>query len=142
MLYLDSSAVIRWVTGSVSWPSLSALTDGISSEILRVECRRMFLRLRSLGEIDDAGLLDLSETFEALYGHIRVLELASSLLERAADSFPTIVGSLDAIHLSSALYLAETHPRKIQFVTDDRQLGMGARALGFGVVSSSLRSEK
>ena len=47
---------------------------------------------------------------------------------------PTAVKTLDAIHLASALLLAEQRESDVMFGTYDRRQGTAARALGFGVV--------
>ena len=46
---------------------------------------------------------------------------------------PTTLGTLDAIHLASALVLREEVPDLV-FATHDRQPAIGARALGFEVI--------
>ena len=53
---------------------------------------------------------------------------------RASQSYPTVVGTLDAIHLTSALAVHGRRNRRIdEFLTHDGQLGTAARAVGFAV---------
>ena len=54
------------------------------------------------------------------------------MLGRAADPFPTTLGSLDAIHLASAL-LVRDELEGLAFATHDDELGTAARATGFEV---------
>ena len=54
------------------------------------------------------------------------------VLARAADPFPTMVGSLDAIHLASALLIRDDF-EDLGFATHDQGLGTAARATGFAV---------
>jgi hypothetical protein len=61
------------------------------------------------------------------------VDLDRRVLDRAAEAFPTSLGSLDAIHLASAL-LARTAISDLEFATHDDELGIAARAMGFGVV--------
>ncbi len=56
-------------------------------------------------------------------------------LERAAEPFPTLLGSLDAIHLASAL-LARTLVDDLGFATHDEELATAARAMGFRVLGT------
>jgi len=61
-----------------------------------------------------------------------LVALDSIVLERAVEPFPTGLGSLDAIHLASAL-LARDSVEGLVFATHDDQLGTAARATGFQV---------
>ena len=47
---------------------------------------------------------------------------------------PTVVKTLDAIHLASAMFLAERSSEEVVFATHDRQQSLAARALGFRCV--------
>jgi predicted nucleic acid-binding protein len=58
--------------------------------------------------------------------------VAASILERAADPFPTALGTLDAIHLATALQLRDEYPA-LAFATHDRELATAARSVGFTV---------
>jgi len=58
------------------------------------------------------------------------------VLERAAEPFPTTLGSLDAVHLASAL-LVRDDLEGLAFATHDDALGTAARATGFQVHGAS-----
>ena len=60
------------------------------------------------------------------------MPLSPPVLERAAEPFPTIVGSLDAIHLTSALLVRDEFDA-LTLATHDRELAIAARAEGFRV---------
>jgi hypothetical protein len=49
---------------------------------------------------------------------------------------PTIVRTLDAVHLASAIVLRERRNMDLQFATHDAQQAIAARALGFTTVQS------
>lgn len=55
------------------------------------------------------------------------------ILRRAAEPFPTALGSLDALHLASAL-AARSAISDLVFATHDRELGLAARSVGFEVL--------
>ena len=61
-----------------------------------------------------------------------LVALDSIVLERASEPFPTALGSLDAIHLASALLVRDDLDGLV-FATHDDALGMAARATGFRV---------
>lgn len=61
-----------------------------------------------------------------------LIAVTSEVLERAAGPFPTLIGSLDAIHLASAL-MVHHEMRDLSFATHDLELGLAARAMGFSV---------
>jgi hypothetical protein len=72
--------------------------------------------------------LDVHQTLEAF----SLLPVDSDVLERAIGPFATTVGSLDAIHLASALMIRAEIPDLV-FATHDDELGLAARAHGFVV---------
>ena len=45
----------------------------------------------------------------------------------------SVLGTLDAVHLVTALLVAESRHVQLAFLTHDDQLAMGARAMGFEV---------
>ena len=59
------------------------------------------------------------------------------ILVRATEPFPTLLGTLDAIHLASALLAREQLPG-LTFATHDPALGTAAMAVGFAVAGVPL----
>ena len=70
-------------------------------------------------------MIDIVDRFD-------LVPVTTGVLERAAQPFPTLIGSLDAIHLASALAVADQYDGLI-FLTHDRGLALAARAMGFEV---------
>ncbi len=62
-----------------------------------------------------------------------LISFSAEMLERAADPFPTLLGSLDAVHLTSAV-LARTQVPELRLATHDSELARAARGLGFDVL--------
>jgi len=58
---------------------------------------------------------------------------ASVVLRRASEPFPTPLGTLDAIHLSTALLWRETAGDPLTMTTHNHELATAARATGFPV---------
>lgn len=131
--YVDSSVILRIVLGQPDpLPEWSRLERAISSELLRVECLRTIDRLRIRAGLDDRTVAErrgaLLETIEA----IDLVALDASILGRAAEPFPTLVRTLDALHLASAIAVREELP-SLSFLTHDAALGLAAAAMGFDV---------
>ncbi|OHD82460.1 MAG: hypothetical protein A3J97_10480 [Spirochaetes bacterium RIFOXYC1_FULL_54_7] len=132
--YLDCSVLLRYVllgdTGlrhAMNFPTL------VSSELLEIECRRTISRCRLQNELDDTGvvqaLLRLDETFEMM----DLVEMDAGIKRRAMGSFPVVIKTLDALHLATALALAEQEDQaSIQVFSYDKAMNLCARALGFG----------
>ena len=110
----------------------SSITNPVSSELIRLECLRTIDRARVRPGLDDQEIAhhraDVLEAIDAF----TLVTLDSVVLERAAEPFPTALGSLDAIHLASAL-LARDIVEGLVFATHDDELGTAARATGFQV---------
>lgn len=137
-VYVDSSVLLRVVLGEeaplAEWPRI---TQPMASELIRVECLRTIDRARLRFGIPDrdvaerrAQVLEYLETFE-------LVTLDRGVLERTAEPFPTAIGTLDAIHLTSALVARAVVP-ELTFATHDGELGLAARAMGFPVLGVTL----
>jgi predicted nucleic acid-binding protein len=136
-IYLDSSVVLRIVLGEAS-PLLADghLDDGVTSALLEVECLRTLDRLR-LVQPDRAP--ELSKARAAIYSIVRaltVVELNQAILERASHPLPLPLGTLDAIHLASALLYREHEGVELSIATHDTQFALAARAIGFEVMGA------
>jgi hypothetical protein len=67
---------------------------------------------------------------------LAIYPVVERILQRASESFPTVVGILDAIHLATALAIRQVEPIDL-LLTHDGQLAIAARSLGFTVVGVS-----
>lgn len=132
-VYVDSSVLLRVVLGERGrlriWPRI---TTAVSSDLIRLEALRTVDRAQIRAGLSDAEVAarraDILQSIEA----IQLVALDPLVLERAADPFPTMVGSLDAIHLASALFAREAID-DLAFATHDTQLAIAARSMGFDV---------
>jgi predicted nucleic acid-binding protein len=66
-----------------------------------------------------------------------VVELTIPVLARAAQPLPTALGTLDAIHLATALLWKERTGADLVMATHDEALAIAARASGLRVIGAS-----
>jgi hypothetical protein len=83
-----------------------------------IESPRVFERYRLEGSVDDQTLVHLSIALCAIADGLYIVELADAVKQRAAESFPTVVGTHEVIRLSSAALWAEQEGRRIRFLKD------------------------
>lgn len=106
----------------------------MASALVEVECLRTLDRLR-LGEgLKDAEIAARRETVFRLLEAIVVVELTRPILSRAAQPLPTALGTLDAIHLATALLWKERTKTDLVMATHDEGLATASRASGLRVV--------
>jgi len=133
--YLDSSVILRVILGQRNrLPEWTSIGQGVASALVEVECLRSLDRLRLVQPMSDQKLALRREAVFRLLGEIRVVELDRPVLARASQSFPTPLGTLDAIHLATALLVRETGQAEIVMATHDAALATAARASGFHVL--------
>ena len=137
IVYLDSSVVLRRLLAQpgvlLSWGTWTA---AYSSDLLAVECRRVIDRLRLEGLYDDAQVARAMEQLTEIERTIHRLRLSRSVIHEASRTMPTIVKTLDAIHLASAILIRERRAIELLFATHDAQQAVAARALGFTTLES------
>lgn len=131
--YLDSSVIIRWLFDEEDRWKPSKNSIFISSEITRVECLRTVYRYNIINELHESQLEELLLALHAVMDEISLIEIHRSILNRAGGPFSSVLGTLDAIHLSSAIKWQEIEGQPINLVTHDQQLARAARMLGLHV---------
>jgi predicted nucleic acid-binding protein len=136
-IYVDSSALLRVVLREPG--ALAELRAGrrlMSSELLGVECLRTIDRLRLQGSlsVEEAAVRGsaVNEWLEA----IDLVLLRPAVLGRAGEPLPAPLGTLDAIHLSTALVWRDRVGKSLTVATHDAALGLAARSFGFAVIGS------
>ena len=135
--YLDASALLRLVLrepGAVE--ELRSCDALVSSELLAVECLRTIDRLRLRGQLEmeeaTRGRGGVMEWLEA----VDLILLRAPILARASDPFPTPLGTLDAVHLSTALLWRDGMGQSLVMATHDGALALAARAFGMDVLGA------
>ncbi len=137
IVYVDSSAVLRVLLRQPRPLAIWARWErAYASDLAGVEARRVIDRLRLDGALADAGVAQVHGDLRAIERAIGRVALTRTVLQRAALPMPTVVKTLDAIHLASALLLRERRRLAIVFATHDERQAIAARALGFDVVGA------
>lgn len=141
-VYVDASVLLRVVLAEAGmlreWRRISR---PIASQLIRLECLRTVDRVRLRHHIDDARVAEQRAAVIEQLDRFDLVPIESAVLERAAEPFPTALGSLDAVHLASAL-LARAQIPDLHFATHDHELGIAARAVGFHVFGLAPRQLK
>lgn len=133
-VYVDSSVLLRIVLAEPgrlrSW---RAITRPIASDLVRLECLRTIDRARIQLGLDDQTVSVRRRAVLEQLDAFHLISLDPAVLERAAEPFPTVLGSLDALHLASAM-LVRGRMSDLRFATHDRALAIAAQAMGFEVL--------
>lgn len=136
--YLDSSTILRIVLGQAnSLKEWRSITHGVASALVEVECLRTLDRLRLAEGLNDVELAARRETVFRVLEVIDVVELTRPVLSRASQPLPTALGTLDAIHLATALLWKERTRAELVMATHDEGLATASRASGLRVVGVS-----
>jgi len=136
--YLDSSVVLRRVLGQAgALREWRLVRTSVSSRLTELECLRTLDRLRLEGSLDERKLAAARETTYSILAAFEIVELTRAILTRAAQPSPTSLGSLDAIHLASALTWRERTGGGLVMATHDDALAIGARAFGMRAIGAS-----
>jgi len=136
--YVDASVLLRVALGQPSaLPEWRQIDRGVSSALVMTESLRTLDRLRSRAKLSDAEVAACRATILALVDSLELVEIDSAILARAAQPLPTELGSLDAIHLATALLWSETTGNDLVMATHDRALALGAQAHGLMVLGVS-----
>jgi predicted nucleic acid-binding protein len=133
--YLDSSVLLRLVLGQRNalkeWRTIE---QGVASALVEVECLRTLDRLRLAEGLGDDQIALRREAVYRMLDAMEVVEITRPVLARAAQPLPTALGTLDAIHLATALLWQERSNANLVVATHDQALAIAARASGLKVV--------
>jgi predicted nucleic acid-binding protein len=134
-VYLDSSTVLRVLLRQPKPLKVWARWErAYASELLHVEACRVIDRLRLEGALDDDGVADVREELARIESALATLPLSRPVADRASLPMATVVRTLDALHLASAMLLRERLGIALVFATHDPQQARAARALGFDCI--------
>jgi predicted nucleic acid-binding protein len=133
--YVDTSALLRIVLREAgALDELRSSGSLVSSELIAVESARTIDRLRLQGTLPPeeaaARLRIINDWIEA----IDLVLLRPPVLSRAAEPMPMPLGTLDALHLATALTWRDRIGALPTLATHDTALGGAARVFGFDVL--------
>jgi uncharacterized protein len=136
--YVDASVLLRVVLRQpTALPQWQQIDRGVSSALVATESLRTLDRLRLRARLSDAEVSSRRRAILALIASLELIEIDATVLDRAAQPMPTELGTLDAIHLASALLWREAYGEALTMATHDRALALGAQAHGIPVVGAN-----
>jgi predicted nucleic acid-binding protein len=134
MAYLDTSALLRLVLREPgALEELRSCEALVASELVAVESLRTIDRLRLQGALSIEDAASRRETVTEWLEAVDLVLLQRPILARASEPFPTPLGTLDALHLSTALVWQDRMRQPLVMATHDRDLSLAARSFGFEV---------
>jgi uncharacterized protein len=136
--YLDSSVLLRVLFGEkTKLVEFKKIQTATSSILLRVECLRTIDRIHREKKLNEEDYIYRTELYYRFQNNIEIIPVHQEILNRASQSFSINLGTLDAIHLASALLYRERTGSDLVFLTHDKALGKAAKVLGFQVLGES-----
>jgi predicted nucleic acid-binding protein len=133
--YVDASVLLRVALGQPdALPQWRDIDEGVASALITAECLRTLDRLRLRATLSDADVATRRAAILALIASLQIVEIDSAVLDRAAQPMPTVLGTLDAIHLATALLFKDQNRQNLIMTTHDTALALGAQAHGLAVL--------
>ena len=133
-VYVDTSVVLRILLREPNPVAIwGQWNRAYSSALWRVEALRTVDRLRLNHEISDSEVAELVREIKIIHETFAIHPVTNRIFQRGSETFPTVVGTLDAIHLATALSIRESESID-HLLTHDSQLATAARSLGFDVM--------
>jgi predicted nucleic acid-binding protein len=132
--YIDTSALLRIVLREPGALDELRTCDGlVSNELIAVESARTIDRLRLQGSLSPEEAAARMRTVNEWLEAIDLVLLRTPVLSRASEPMPMPLGTLDALHLATALAWRDRLGSLPALATHDTALGLAARAFGFDV---------
>lgn len=136
--YMDASVLLRIALQQPNaLPEWRDVERGIASEPIGTESLRALDRIKLRTKLPDAEISKRRAKILELIASLEVVEIDSTVLDRAAQPMPTEIGTLDAIHLATALLWKAMTRVDLVMATHDRALALAAQAHGLRVVGVS-----
>lgn len=135
--YLDSSVLLRVLLNhNGKLREFTKLDRSISSKLLKAECLRSLDRSKVLGFLREQEYVEAVTQLYVALDTVELMDISDRVLERTGSGFTIPLGTLDAIHLSSAVWWREHTGLSPVFLTHDEVLAQAAITLGFRVLGS------
>ena len=135
--YVDASVLLRVALAQPDvLPEWSRIRQGVASALVMTESLRTLDRLRRRANLTDVEVAKRRATNLGLIASLELVEVDAVVLDRAAQPMPTELGTLDAIHLATALLWKDMTQVDLVMATHDGALALGARAHGLPVVGA------
>jgi predicted nucleic acid-binding protein len=133
--YVDASVLLRVALGQPDALSEWRQIDrGVASALVMTESLRTLDRWRLRARPADQEVAMRRAAILAILASLELVEVDALVLDRAAQSMPTELGTLDAIHLATALLWKDMTAAPVVMATHDTALARAAQAHGLPVV--------
>ena len=133
--YVDASVIFRLALGQANGlAEWSKIQRGVSSALIKTESLRTLDRLRLRAKLSDVEVATRRAAILSLIASLELVELDATVLDRTSQPMPTELGTLDAVHLATALLWKEMAGTQLTMATHDESLGLSAKAHGLSVV--------
>ena len=133
--YVDASVLLRVAFGQPdALPEWRHIDQGVASALIMTECLRTLDRLRLRANLSDPEVATRRAAILTLIASLELVDIDSVVLDRAAQPMPTELGTLDAIHLATAILWKDLAHVDLSMATHDTALALGAQAYGLRVV--------
>jgi predicted nucleic acid-binding protein len=137
-VFLDTSVILRLLFSEPAplreWQKIER---AFASRLLPIELSRTIDRERLGGRIDDGEVVALHQEARRILRSITIVMPTEEVFASAEAPMPTVLGTLDTLHLVSAMSARrESKVADLTVATHDAQLAAAARASGFAVIGS------
>jgi predicted nucleic acid-binding protein len=119
-MFRESSAFTEW----------KRVEKVYCSRLLEIEVQRVCDRRRLTADLDDEGVALCKESLDSFLADAHVVMPSEAIFVAAQSPMNTVVRTLDAIHLATAVAIRRREP-KLVFLSHDDQQNVAARSLGF-----------
>lgn len=133
-IYIDTSWLLRALLRQSKVKALPANAEIVSSTLLRVECRRTLDRHYHRSLITDVEYAGINQQLQEYLENVSLVELSNDIVSRAEEPFMLPVGTLDALHLATALKVREHENDILHLATFDDELALVATAHDLRVI--------
>ena len=128
--YIDSSVLLRVALNqSAPLKEFRNIKLGVSSRLLRAECLRTLDRLFATERISDSDQSAATLFVLKALDHIEQISL-DEIIDSVGNPLGLKLGTLDAIHLFSALKWKEVRKKDLIFLTHDASLAAAVQRFG------------
>jgi predicted nucleic acid-binding protein len=133
-VYVETSALLAWLLGEPRAAEAQVALDGaetvVTSELTVLEVERALIRAERGGRLSEGQAQRLRGQFRRLCQGWTRMTLIDDVLDRAARPFPAEpLGTLDALHLATALAFVQVFP-DLRVLSFDARVQSNAEALG------------
>jgi len=133
--YLDTSALLAFVSENKQKIRFSKIaSDVISSQLCYAEAFRWVDNARIKNAFSDKVVGSYYSELKACFESISLIDISREIIQRASESFPLNIKTLDAIHLATAILYQKSIKKDLVFITHDCTLAECARAVGFKIL--------